>query len=221
MNINDAIKKRRSIRKYQDKPVSHDLIESIFSQAQQAPSNCNTQPWHVAVVSGDAKDAVVERMCADILSGKKPNNYFETVDQSFTGDYRKRQIDCAISLYDSVDIKYEEKDKRQQLMFRNWQFFGAPHGAFFSMPKEMTAVNAVDLGIYLQTVMLLFTANGISSCAQGALAMYTDAAYEIAGVPEENGILFGLSFGYAIEDDPMNNFDVGRADLSTSVSFKR
>ncbi|MBX2849559.1 MAG: nitroreductase [Acidiferrobacterales bacterium] len=219
MELSKAILQRRSIRKYLDTPVEQDLIASIFAQAQESPSNCNTQPWRVSVVSGKVRDDIEKRMLEEIMSGKQPKPVFKPGDKDLDGEFRQRQIDCAISLYDSVGVKFEEKDKRQQLMLRNWQFFGAPHGAFFSMPKTMREVNAVDIGIYLQTVMLLMTANGIGCCAQGALAMYPDAAYELAGVPKDHGILFGLSFGYADDGDPLNKYNVGRAELDDSVKF--
>lgn len=219
MELSQAIKQRRSVRSYHEKPVEQALIKSIFEQAQDAPSNCNTQPWHVSVVSGKIRDQIEERMVAEIMAGEQPQNVFKSGDKDLTGNYRKRQIDCAIALYDSVGVKFDEKDKRQQLMLRNWQFFGAPHGAFFSMPKTMREVNAVDVGIYLQTLMLLMTANGIGCCPQGALAAYPNAAYELAGVPEDHGILFGLSFGYPKIEEPINNYDVGRVALNDSVTF--
>ena len=219
MKVSEALKAHRSTRAYLDKPVDQALIEKIFLQAQDSPSNCNTQPWHVRVVSGEARKKIEERMVADAMAGKAPGNVFPAGDSGLVDEFRKRQIACAISLYDAMDIKYEEKDKRQALMLRNWQFFGAPHVAFFSMPKDMGAVNAVDVGIYLQSLMLLMVENGLASCPQGASAMFPDAAYEIAGVPEGDGILFGLSFGYAETDAPINNFDVGRADLGDSVQF--
>ena len=219
MNLNDAIKQRRSVRAYQDKQVDPELIRKIFSDAQDSPSNCNTQPWHVVVVSGAARDAIEQSMVSDIMAGKAPTPHFTPGDQNLKDEYRKRQIDCAISLYDSVGVKYEEKDKRQQLMLRNWQFFGAPHAAFFSMPKTMSEINAVDMGIYLQTVMLLMTANGLASCPQGALAMYTDKVQELANIPENHAIMFGLSFGYAEESNPINQFEVGRANVDDLVEF--
>jgi len=157
MQVNEAILKRRSVRAYQAKPVDADLITKIFTEAQQSPSNCNTQPWHVVVVSGDARDQVEQAMIAEIMSGKAPSPHFTPGDHQLKDEYRKRQIDCAIALYDAMDIKYEEKQKRQELMVRNWQFFGAPHAAFFSMPKGMSEINAVDMGIYLQSLMLLMT----------------------------------------------------------------
>ncbi len=219
MKVSDAIKKRRSVRAYKDQAVAPELIEKIFRQAQDSPSNCNTQPWHVVVVSGESRDKIEQAMVAEIMSGKAPTPHFKPGDQDLKDQYRKRQIDCAISLYDSVDIKYEEKEKRQQLMLKNWQFFGAPHAAFFSMPKSMREINAVDMGIYLQTIMLLMTEHGLASCPQGALAMYADSVHEMANIPENNAIMFGLSFGYAADEEAINNFDVGRDDLEKCVEF--
>jgi nitroreductase len=219
MNLSEALAKRRSTRSYLDTPIDDSLLKAIFREAQLSPSNCNTQPWKVSVVSGAVRDQVEQRMVADIMSGKPPANVFAPGDQGLKDDYRKRQVDCAIALYDAVGIKYEEKEKRQELMLRNWQFFGAPHGAFISMPKNMGEVNAVDVGIYLQTLMLIMTANGVACCPQGALAMFPDAAYELAGVPKDHGILFGLSFGYADVDAPINNYDVGREEIESVVTF--
>jgi len=219
MKVSEALKQRRSVRAYQNKSIDPELLKQIFLQAQDSPSNCNTQPWHVVVVSGDARDKIEKAMVADIMAGKAPTPHFTPGDQNLKDEYRKRQIACAISLYEAMDIKYEEKDKRQQLMLRNWQFFGAPHAAFFSMPKTMSEINAVDMGIYLQTVMLLLTENGLASCPQGALAMYTDAVHEMANIPENHAIMFGLSFGYPDADAAINNFSVGREQLEQNVEF--
>ena len=219
MNVADAIKQRRSTRAYIDKPVAPDLLKKIFLQAQDSPSNCNTQPWHVVIVSGGVRDAIEKGMISDIMSGKAPMPHFVPGDQNLKSEHRTRQVACAVSLYGAMGIGREDKKERQQLMARNWQFFGAPHAAFFSMPKSMSEINAVDLGIYLQSLMLLLTENGLASCAQGSLAMYTDAVHELANIPEGNAIMFGLSFGYADTDDVINQFDVGREELSQSVSF--
>lgn len=219
MNVCQAIKQRRSVRAYLDKSVDPALIKKIFSQAQDAPSNCNTQPWHVTVVSGAVRDNIEKAMVSEIMSGAQPMPHFKPGDQDLKNEYRQRQKDCAFSLYNAMDIKYEEKEKRQALMIRNWQFFGAPHAAFFSMPKTMREVNAVDMGIYLQSIMLLMTENGLASCPQGALAMYPKSIYEIANIPDDCAVMFGLSFGYSAEEDPINGFEVGRADLNDSVEF--
>ena len=219
MLVNEAIIKRRSVRAYTDQTVEQELIEKIFTQAQQSPSNCNTQPWHVVVVSGKARDDIEQAMMSEIMSGAAPSPHFTPGDYQLKDQYRKRQIECAIALYDSMNIKKEDKKERQELMGRNWQFFGAPHAAFFSMPKDMSEINAVDMGIYLQSLMLLMTQYGLASCPQGALAMFTNAIWELANIPDNNAIMFGLSFGYADTDHRINQFDVGRTELSNSVEF--
>lgn len=219
MNVSDAIKQRRSVRAYSDKPVAPELLQKIFLQAQDSPSNCNTQPWHVVVVSGEVRNSIEQSMVNDILSGKAATPHFVPGDQNLKNDYRSRQIACAVSLYGAMGIGKEDKKERQELMLRNWQFFGAPHAAFFSMPKTMSEINAVDMGIYLQSIMLLLTENGLASCPQGALAMYTDAVHELANIPDDHAIMFGLSFGYEDTDNVINQFDVGRVELSKSVEF--
>ena len=219
MNVSDAIKQRRSVRAYSDKPVAPELLQKIFLQAQDSPSNCNTQPWHVVVVSGEVRNSIEQSMVNEILSGKTATPHFVPGDQNLKNDYRSRQIACAVSLYGAMGIGKEDKKERQELMLRNWQFFGAPHAAFFSMPKTMSEINAVDMGIYLQSIMLLLTENGLASCPQGALAMYTDAVHELANIPDDHAIMFGLSFGYEDTDNVINQFDVGRVELSKSVEF--
>ncbi len=219
MELLEAIKKRRSVREYKPTPIDQELLDTIFTQAQDAPSNCNTQPWHVSVVSGAMRDELEKRMVADITGGKAPNMHFKPGDQGLKDEFRKRQIDCAIALYDSVGVKYEEKDKRQALMLRNWQFFGAPHGAFISMPRDFGEVNAIDVGIYVQTLMLLMTANGIGCCPQGALAQFAEPVHELLDIPEGHEILMGMSFGYPVEDAAINNYDVGREAMLNAVDF--
>ena len=104
-------------------------------------------------------------------------------------------------------------------MLRNWQFFGAPHAAFFTMEKYLKMTGAVDLGIYAQTLALLMAERGISSCMQGALGMFPDPARELFGLPDEVGILFGMSFGYADGDAPANQARTDRVPLDTAVHF--
>jgi len=219
MNVSQAIIERRSTRAFSDKPVSPELLEEIFSKAQQSPSNCNTQPWHVTVVSGDTRNEIEKRMVAEIMSGKEPTPSFKPGDQGLKDQFRKRQIACAIALYDSMNVQYEEKDKRQALMLKNWQFFGAPHAAFISMPTEFGEVNAVDIGIYMQTLMLLMTEAGLASCPQGALAMYSAPVHELTDIPENHAVIVGMSFGYSDTKHRINNFEVGREELSDSVKF--
>ncbi|MEM7290927.1 MAG: nitroreductase [Pseudomonadota bacterium] len=204
MNVSEAVKTRRTIRGFKPEPVPEATIREIIDIARHAPSNSNTQPWHIAVVSGDARRKLEAAIFAEMQAGMKPYPEWPAGGTGLKGVYKQRQIDCAFEYYDAVGIDRDDRKARAKLVTKNWNFFGAPHAAFFSMPDTMHRANAVDIGIILQTIMLLMVERGIASCPQGALAAYPGPVKEIAGIPEGNGIICGLSFGYADEEAPAN-----------------
>lgn len=219
MNVTEAIKGRRTIRGFTSSPVPDELLQAIFDTARQAPSNCNSQPWNVTVVSGAARDKLEKALMTEILSGKQPSPAFPPGDADLTGIYRERQYDCAMRYYGAMGIEREDRDARNELMMRNWQFFGAPHVAFICMPVSMGPVNAIDIGIYLQTLMLLLVEHGLGSCPQGALAFFPDPVRDIAGIADDMGIICGLSFGYVDEDARINTVRMPRAPVDDCVTF--
>ncbi len=221
MKVSQALEKRQTIRGYKPDEVPEDILLKILQLAQLSPSNCNTQPWHFTIVSGEARKKLENALLTEILSGKKPAPIFTPGDASLEGVYKDRQYDCAFRYYDTMGIGRADKDKRQQLMVKNWQFFGAPHVGFLTMPASMGAVNAIDMGIYLQSLMLLFVEHGIASCPQGALAYYPDPVFEIANIPDGNAILVGISFGYEDVDAQINNARMPRADVADCVTLIR
>ncbi|MBT8149469.1 MAG: nitroreductase [Pseudomonadales bacterium] len=219
MNVTEAIKERRTIRGYKTDPVPDALIREIFALAQQSPSNCNTQPWHVAVVSGETREKLEQALVGEIISGKAPQPAFQAFDLDLDEVYKQRQYACAADYYSTMGIARENKDARNALMLKNWQFFGAPHAAFISMPKSMGPINAIDVGIYLQSLMLLMVERGLASCPQGALAFFPDPVFELAHIPQDNGLLCGLSFGYPDDNAQINQVKMPRADVEQSVQF--
>ncbi len=219
MNVADAISQRRSIRAFKPDPVPADLLMSILESARNSASNCNTQPWHLNIVSGEAKDRLAKALVSEVSQGKPSNEAFTSGMKGLRGTYKARQYECAACLYGTMDIAREDKEARHALMIQNWSFFGAPHVGFISMPLTMGPTNALDIGIYLQSLMLLFTENGLASCPQGALAMYPDPILEIAKIPEGNGVICGISFGYADEAAQINKTKTPRDSLENTVTL--
>ncbi len=219
ISVSDAIRGRYSVRAFLPEPVPDEVIREIFDIARLAPSNSNTQPWHVSVVSGAARDELERRFLDGMAAGEKPSPTWPSGGVGLKGDYKQRQIDCAKGLYEVVGIEYEDRAARQKLLLNNWRFFGAPHAAFFSMPETMHRANAVDVGIFLQSVMLLMAERGIGSCPQGALAAYPGPVRELVGVPEGNAILCGLSFGYEDPEAIPNEVRMPREPLERVATF--
>jgi len=218
MSVSDALQKRVSVRAFKDTPVPQKVLEEIFALARHAPSNCNIQPCQAYVVSGAKKDQLKNELVSAVTSGKPANPDFEW-DVRYQGVHRERQFGSANALYGAMGIERTDKPRRQIAMLRNWSFFDAPHAAFFTMEKYLKLTGAVDLGIYAQTLTLLMTERGIASCMQGALGMFPDPARKMFGLPDDVGILFGMSFGYADVDAPANKARTDRVPLDTAVRF--
>jgi len=218
MSVSEVLQERVSVRAFRDTPVPQATLEEIFALARQAPSNCNVQPCRAYVVSGASKDRLKDELVAAVLSGNPPNPDFEW-NVRYQGVHRERQFGSAFALYGAMGIDRNDKERRQAAMLRNWQFFGAPHAAFFTMEKYLKMTGAVDLGIYAQTVAMLMTERGISSCMQGALGMYPDPARRMFGLSDDVGILFGMSFGYADPDAPANKARTDRVPVTAAVHY--
>jgi len=220
ISVSAALQRRFSVRAFKDVPVPQEVLAEIFALAQHAPSNCNIQPCQAYVVSGASKDRLKEELVNTALSGKPPNPDFDW-DVRYQGVHRERQFGSANALYGAMGIDRKDKERRQVAMLRNWQFFGAPHAVFFTMEKYLQLTGAVDLGVYAQTLALLLAERGIASCMQGALGMFPDPARKLFGLPDEVGILFGMSFGYADDGAPANRARTDRIPLDSAVRFFR
>lgn len=220
MSINDLLKKRVSTRAFLDKEVPEETLKKIFTYAQLSPSNCNVQPWQIYVVSGGQKDLLKDKIVQVVMSGREPNPDFNW-KVAYRGIHRDRQFGSANALYSSMGIERSDKQARMLAMLRNWTFFDAPHVLFFTMEKYLNIMGAVDMGIYAQTLTLLMTENGISSCLQGALGQFPDPVREFLNIPEERGIIFGMSFGYADDAAAVNTTRTDREAVENSVVFFR
>ncbi|MGO4834331.1 nitroreductase [Rhizobiaceae sp. 2RAB30] len=220
MTLDEAIAGRRSVRGFLPREVAAGTIREIFELAQTAPSNCNIQPWISHVVSGDSLKALGRKMVDASNAGVAPDPDF-TADRKFAGAYRERQVGAAVELYGAMGIERHDRPRRDWAYRRNLEFFGAPHAVFVFMSGEFEEREAVDLGIYAQTLMLAFTSRGIASCAQGALSLYPSIIRDHLGLDRSNRILYGISFGYEDASAPANAARVGRVSLTDSVFFHR
>ncbi|AKO53595.1 oxidoreductase [Marinobacter psychrophilus] len=219
MSLVDAIFQRRSVRGFLPKTVPEETMRDVFEQAQQAPSNCNTQPWYTVVASGDLRDSLRDQFIGRAMAGTPSEPDFSYVSK-FEGVYRGRQVDCAAALYGEMEIARDDKAGRSRAALRNFEFFDAPHVAFLCMDRSFGATIAVDVGIYAQTLMLAMTAQGISSCAMGSLRSHPDLVRTAFGLEENIGVVFGICFGYDDSEVKANNTRTSRVSLDETVVFK-
>lgn len=220
MTLEQAIKTRRSVRGYLDKEVPQETLNAIFELAQLAPSNCNVQPWHVFVASGELKNKLRNQMVHNVMNGVAFNPDYEYSD-TFVGEYRERQVACAMELYNAMGIERGDKPARAKAMLRNFEMFDAPHVVFIGMDKAFGVSVAIDVGMYMQNLMLAMTAHGVACCPQGTMRYFPDLVREAFDVSPDIRILLGISFGYEDPAVAANNTRVGRAALERAVQFRR
>jgi len=218
LSATEAIHARRAVRGFLSRPVPDETLRTVFELAQRAPSNCNTQPWQVHVVSGAVCEALRGRLSQAALDPQAFDTDFP-YDGKYAGAYRARQVDAALRLYGAMKIARHDKAGRAGSFLRNYAFFGAPHVAFVFLPEPFGLREAADCGMFAQTLMLAMAAHGIASCPQTALSLHAPLVRETLQVPASNKLLFGISFGYEDPAVPANECRTERVPLERSVQF--
>jgi nitroreductase len=217
----DVVRARHSTRAFLPDPVADDVIRAVIEEAALAPSNCNTQPWDVHIVSGDARDALSRALCQAADEGRR------TFDFSFDrAAYPGRFSECAeaqaASYYGAMGIPRDAHDQRRAAAMRNLTFFDAPHVALLFMPAVGDNVRvAGDIGMFGQTFLLSLVAHGLDGIPQTFLGFFADTVRACLGVASDRKLLFGISFGYADESDPNAGYRMSRLPVEEFVTFHR
>lgn len=217
MEFSEVVAQRKSTRAFEQKPVAPEIIERVFSQALQAPSNCNTQPWYVHIASGSKIEVLRSTLPEKFMAGQLQLDF--PYDGVYHGEFKVRQYAAAQALYDSLNIEREDKAKRHEAFMRNFTFFDAPHVAFFYLPDELGLREACDLGMFAQTVMLGLVNEGLASCPQTALGFHAATIKQVLDIPDNRKLMFGLSFGYAKGGESVNQCRTDRALFSELVTL--
>lgn len=218
-SFEETARARRSIRGFLDKPVPDSIIREVLTDAQFAPSNCNTQPWSTHVVRGQKLKQLSQLLHAKNDAGEfSPDFSFDVND--FYGEYRERNNALGKAYYEALNVMREDKEGRHRAGAMNYSFFNAPQVAFLFMPSFGDNVRvAGDIGMYGQTILLSLAARGLGGIPQTALGFFAGTIREALGISKEMKLLFGISFGYPDEDAPGNRVNMDRVPLDTSVKF--
>lgn len=212
-DLEDAITERHSTRMFlRDKPVPRDLVNEALALAMRAPSNSNIQPWHLVLASGPARDRLVEALLevAAVASPSVP-----VLPPSFA--HMRRDLGALV--YGSMGISRHDADARRIAVLRNWEFFRAPLAGIVCMHRDLDYVDAIGVGMFLQSFLLALTARGLGTCVQVSIAGYPDVVREQLGISEDMRILTGLAIGYPDPSFAANDLRVPRNAVEQNVQF--
>ena len=212
-DLEQAITERHSTRMFlPDKPVPAELVQEALDLAMRAPSNSNIQPWHVVLASGPARDRLVAALLKEAKSAppKVP-----VLPEAFA----HMRSDLGKLVYGSMGIAREDKDARAQAVLRNWEFFKAPLAGIVCMHRDLDYVDAMGVGMFLQTLLLALTARGLGTCVQVSIAGYPGIVRDQLNISEDMRVLCGLAIGYPDPAFPANNLWVPRNPTDSNVAL--
>jgi nitroreductase len=209
--IEQVMRTRRSTRAFKPDPVTEDQMRRLLELAATAPSNSNTQPWRVYVVSGDAK----ARLCSDLVSGfacgdMAPPAHFP---QPLPAQLSKRQDEFAARYYRTLGIERADVAARQRQTQKNYVFFGAPVGLTFTIDQRLKPHSWLDLGLFMQNLMIAAQAHGIATCPQVSFAPFHAILARHLPMGEHEITVCGMSLGYADEEAQVNVMEMPRESV--------
>ncbi len=213
-SVDDAITSRQSCRRFIDKPVSREQIHHLLDVARYAPSGTNIQPWNVYVVAGATRDAIASAIIADLEvtpeRDEREYNYYPT---QWFEPYLSRRRACGWGLYGSLGITRENKAGMSAQRARNYTFFDAPIGLFFTLDKRLEKGSWLDLGMFIQNVMVAARGQGLHTCAQAAFASYQTIVRQHLPISDDETLVCGMSVGYGDMQAPENRWRTEREEV--------
>ncbi|WP_053658845.1 nitroreductase [Streptomyces sp. MMG1121] len=218
MDVYEAVASRRAVRAFTDVPVPRAVLHRVLAGAARSPSGGNLQPWRVHVLTG-APLAELKKLTAERAATGDPGDEraYRMYPPEPKSPYRERRSAAAAQRFGALGIRREDTEARRTAVTANWHCFGAPCLLLCYIDRDMGSAQWADLGMYLQTVMLLLRAEGLHSCAQTAWSVYHRTVAQIVSPPENLVLFAGLSIGH--EDPSAPYARIGRAPLGETVTF--
>ncbi|MBD0425568.1 nitroreductase [Aquisalinus flavus] len=220
MPVTKAVQQRRSIRAYTDQPVPREVIEEILTLAARAPSGGNLQPWYVHVVTGEALGRLKARMKDAIAANPAgEGSEFDIYPKSLGEPWRGRRQKVGEDLYARLGIERSNRLGRMLQFSRNYEFFGAPAGLFFSIDRQMGLPQFAHLGMFMQTIALLAVERGLSTCMQEAWAAFPKTVGDFLDLGDDRRLYCGMALGHADPDAPENSLRTERVAPAGFAAF--
>ena len=214
MKVSDAINTRITTRAFLDRPVPGEVLRRILETAKRAPSGGNLQPWHVWVLAGEPMvrfKALIKEKVA--VSPRGEGTEYNIYPAELKEPYKARRFKCGEDMYATINVSREDKFGRLMNFARNFEFFGAPAAFFFAIDRQMQQGQWADLGMFMQSIMLLAREEGLHTCPQEAWAIWHKTVGEYLSIPAELMLFCGMGIGFIDGAHPINRLRTDRAPL--------
>jgi len=211
MDVAEAVRRRISTRAFKPDPVPGPVLREMLELAHRAPSGGNLQPWRVYALAG----APLAEFKALVAASPMEEPEYEVYPPNLWEPMRTRRFVCGEDLYASIGIPRDDRPARFRQLARNAEFFGAPAGLFVCVDRKVGPPQWSDLGMFMQTLMLLATERGLATCAQEFWARYPKTVASFVGLPDDHMVFSGMAIGYPDETHPINQWRTRRDPFET------
>ncbi len=200
MNVSQAMERRISVRAFRPDPVEGQMVREILEAAGRAPSGGNLQPWRVYALAGEA----LVKFKALAAASPMEEAEYAVYPPKLWEPFRTRRYQCGEDLYGAIGVGREDRPARFAQLARNLDFFGAPVGLFFCLDRNLGPPQWADMGMYMQSVMLLARERGLDTCPQEFWARYPRLVAKFVGLPDDHMVFSGMALGRRDESAPIN-----------------
>jgi nitroreductase len=216
MNVTDAVLSRSSIRSFLNKPVPMDLLKTLLQKSSRAASGGNLQPWRVFVINDSAMSDFLEFQ-KNWTQPEVPA--YDIYPAKLKEPYRTSRFEIGEQMYELLGIARDDKEARLAQVMENFKFFGAPCAFFCFVDRQMGPPQWSDLGMFLQTFMLLAKEAGLDTCAQEAWSMKHDSVSKYVKAKESDILFCGMAIGYRDNNSIINSLKSKRRPLNEWAKF--
>ncbi|WP_231876272.1 nitroreductase [Azotobacter vinelandii] len=211
---------RHSVRRFLPTPVPLQTVRHILRVASRAPSGNNIQPWRVHAVAGEVRQA----LCRDILqaareAAEQHRSEYDYYPSQWVEPYLERRRKNGFALYEVLGIERNDRERRERQMLRNYSFFDAPVGLLVSLDRRLNTGSYMDVGMFIQNILIAARGQGLHTCAQAAFAPFHAVVRRHLPLREEDVLLCGIALGYEDVQAPENRLLTERQQVEEFAVF--
>jgi len=218
-SVTDALNTRITVRQFLDTPVPEDLLTTLLTTALRAPSGGNLQPWKIHVMTGDTLANFKNEAVEITLAGKTEEPTYAAYPSPLWEPHRSWRYKLGEDMYELLGIPRENKMGRLVWFAQNAKFFEAPVGIIITGDKRLDMPQHMDIGIFIQSLMLLAREAGLHTAPQGWWRNWTSVCHKYLNIAETDEVLVGMSLGYGDPEANVNNLYADRASLDEVTTF--
>lgn len=224
-SVSAALRTRRSVRAFLPTPVPQEQVERLLDAASRTASNSNTQPWHVHVVTGEAKQRLTEDLWRALDAGDRAEQAgyrYQPDPAEWDEPFRARRAAFGEQLYgQTLGLEHGDTTGREEHHRRNYDFFGAPVGLILTTSRRPLDGALVDVGQLLQALMLLAREEGLDTCAQASFIDFHHVLRRHLGIGDDEVVVCGVALGHADVTHPLGTLVTPRRTVAGLATFHR